>query len=229
MSNLAEELNIEPTDDESGIRWYPAPGPLGKPSSTAIIEPITPKSLSNWHKRTSEKQIEKVVSVAQKFGTDSHGFFENVFKGVPFEVPESHAKHVANFQQWVKDHRVKPMSCERYVESDKYGYAGRTDFIGEIDGQIVIADWKTSRSYSIKNGWQLASYRRAAIEMGLVPETCGMVGLQVARDTAEVKMFKYEHIDFCEHAFLCALDVFKALYFKKLNDINWKWLKERAV
>lgn len=215
--------------DENGFRWYGMPGPETPISVTTILDPIIPKSLSNWHKKTSENKIAKVTSAAADFGTLGHELFEKILTNQPFEVPETHKVHILNFQKWIAENDVKPISCEQTLISRKHGFAGTADFIGQVNGKTVIVDWKTSRSYSIKNGWQLAGYRMAAIEEGLVDDTCGMIGVQIARDTGEVKAFVYEHIDFCEHAFRSSLDVFKALYFTKLAKLNWKWLKERAV
>lgn len=75
----------------------------------------------------------------------------------------------------------------------------------------------------------MAAYRRMAIENKLVDESCGLYGLQVNRETAEVKAFKYEHIDFVELEFFSALQVFKGIYFNKLKKLEWPWLQQRSV
>lgn len=230
MDNTAKEMTIQDrVKDSDGWSWYGQPGPDTCLSVTTILDPITPKFLSNWFKNNSSNKIEKKLTVAGDFGSSAHEMFAKILNHEPFDIPESHIIHVNNFSRWAEENNVKPLACERTIISGKYGFAGTADFIGEINGKLVVADWKTGNSYSIKNGWQIAAYRLAAIEQGLIPETCGMIGVQVARDTGVVKTFEYTHIDFCEHAFLATLDVFKALYFTKLNKLNWKWLKERAT
>lgn len=215
--------------DENGFRWYGIPGENTPISVTTILEPITPKSLSNWYKKNSENKIAKVMTATSNFGSEGHELFEKILTKQDVVIPETHKVHVENFKTWAAENKVEPIACERPVISMKLGFAGTADFIGYVNGKIVIADWKTTRSYSIKNGWQLSAYRLAAIEEGIVDDTCGMIGVQISRETGEVKAFNYEHIDFCEHAFRCAFDTWKALYFTKLNKLNWKYLKERAV
>lgn len=226
-SNLAEALPEVPSKrtDEDGWRWYG-----NKVSVTTVIEnAVANPKLMQWFKKNSEKKVEKVRKETADFGTEGHKYFEKILKGEQvIEFPESHRPHVETFIAWAREHKVKARHTELAMVSERLGFAGTCDFLGEIDGELAIADWKLTARYRITNGWQMGAYRIMAREIfGF--EQLGMVGLQVDRRTAEPKMFKYQHFDFCEHAFLCSLEVFKALHFNKLAKLEWPWLKERAV
>ena len=216
--------------DVDSWRWYSEIGGMGKLSVTTILSnAVANIQLNSWFKKTSEKKIATTVQKAADFSTLSHEYFEKILKGVDFEVPETHRSHITNFRKWVLDNNVKALHTEITVTSDKYGYCGTIDCIASIGDEVCVIDWKTGNRYSITNGYQLAAYRQAAIEMGLIDDKSAMMGVQIARGTAEIKTFKYEHIEFCLQKFLCALEIFKGLYFHKLLKLDWKWLKEQAL
>jgi len=213
--------------DEDGWRWVNEIGGEGYLSPTTILSnAVANPKLSQWYKKTSEKKIYTTVNNAADFGTKAHEYFENILNNKEFTPEETHKLHIEAFKKWILEEDLKVIGTEMAVTSNHLGISGTTDCIATIKGDMCVLDWKTGNRYSVTNGWQLALYRMAAIEMGLVEEDCGMMGVQISRDKAEIKTFKYQHIDFCEQAFIHALGVFKALYFNKLQKLNWKWLKE---
>lgn len=225
MSNLAIKIP-ERFTDENGWRWYG-----NKISVTTVLEnAVANPSLMSWFKKNTEKKIEQVKTKTANFGTDAHKYFEAILMNEKIVDPNlSHVPHIMNFNKWIDDNKVKAKHCEISMQSERLGIAGTADFIGSINQEEILADWKTGTRYRITNGWQMASYRMMAIENGIVSKDCGLMGVQIDRNTADIKTFKYEHIEFVEHAFLCALEVFKALHFNKLKKVEWPWLKERAI
>jgi len=219
---------IKSHTDADGWRWYGDKVSVTTILSNAVANP----KLAAWYKKNSENKINKVKSETADFGTQAHEMFEKVMlakHGDVFEYPPTLLKHIEGFIKWKTEHNVKALHTELNLVSEEHGFAGTVDFIGEIDGKVCVADWKTGTRWSITNGWQMSAYRRMAIEAGLVDESCGLYGLQVNRETAEVKAFKYEHLDFVELAFMSSLQVFKSLYFNKLQKLEWKWLQKRSV
>lgn len=225
LAVVEKEETTPRTADDSGLLWYGNKISVTSMLSNAVANP----GLNNWFKKNSEKKIEEVRTRTSNFGTDAHKFFEKILKKEEVIVPDSHQVVVNNFRNWANRNEVKPLFLEHTLESERLGVAGTTDFIGYVKGNLVVADWKTSTRYNITNGWQIAFYRLAAIEKQLIPSTTGMMGVQINRETGEIKTFEYEHIEFCEHAFLCALEVFKALNFHKLKKAEWAWLNVRAI
>lgn len=216
---------MEKTTDGDGWRYYGT-----KISVTTILSnTIANPKLSEWYKNNTVKKIETVRSTTASFGTEAHKYFEKLLLNENCEPAAEHRIHVNNFNKWREAHDVKALHVEKTLESDSKGFAGTCDFIGFIDGKVYIADWKTSRRYNITNGYQLGAYRLAAIEMGLVDDSCGIMGVQIDRNTAEIKTFEYEHIDFVEDAFLNTLDLFKAVYFHKLKKLEWPWLLTKTM
>jgi len=71
------------------------------------------------------------------------------------------------FQNWEKDHNLKPIELEKTVYGDRW--AGTLDFYGYFDDKLYVIDWKTSKPKNKKTGkgiypemrYQVAAYRSA--------------------------------------------------------------------
>ena len=230
-------------DDENGWRWYDDGDRHYLSVTTAIDKGSpTPEKRKDYFLKNTKEKVEADLEYAGDFGTKAHLYFESLLKGESINPDSSHLKHVEKFKAWIEDHQVKFTHLEIPLVSKKYGYAGTCDFIGRMstchDGaccreplgeMIVVADWKTSRSYAITAGWQMAAYRQAAIEMGIVDESCGMAGIHIPRTGGRIKSFIYQHYDYCLHKFLCALEMAKGMYFNRLNEKGWPYLAEQSV
>lgn len=232
MTETALKLEISDRyKDEDGFSWYPFNGKEFV-SVTTVIEhgaPV-PIKMKNYWKRNSEAKIEKTLTETANIGSSFHAVNESILTGTQMDIPVHLTPHAEAFRNWVSEHQVKPIHIEKTLISEKYGFAGTADFIGYVDGELVVADWKSSNVYKKESyAMQLGAYRLAAIEMGILPENAGMICVQIKRDNAELNHFKYVHFESCENAFLRALDQFKFYYFYKLKARNWSWLEERAL
>ncbi len=63
-----------------------------------------------------------------------------------------------SFLEWAKDRNFEPLANEVAVWSDKHGYKGTLDCIGNVDGVLTLLDWKTSNSLRLGYRLQLAAY-----------------------------------------------------------------------
>ena len=71
------------------------------------------------------------------------------------------------FQNWEKDHNLKPIELEKTVYGSRW--AGTLDFYGYFDDKLYVIDWKTSKAKNKKTGkgiypemrYQVAAYRNA--------------------------------------------------------------------
>lgn len=81
------------------------------------------------------------------------------------ELSEEEANKLQNvvngitaFIDWVVDHNVKFIECERMVYSKKHKFVGITDAIIEIDGKRYLIDYKTSKGVYSNMYYQVAGY-----------------------------------------------------------------------
>jgi hypothetical protein len=101
-------------------------------------------------------------------GTIAHEYAEQDIRyraglGPPPQEPINDlvASAVDAYKKFQKDHEIVHEHVERKLYSEASVYAGTTDFVGTIDGERCIADWKTSRGVYDTHFLQLAAYRRA--------------------------------------------------------------------
>lgn len=77
-------------------------------------------------------------------GTAVHHYAEELSRGNPVDVPDYLVAHVDNALRFFNDFQPKFIEIESVIYSDRFGYAGQFDFLAEIDGKIVMGDYKTS-------------------------------------------------------------------------------------
>jgi hypothetical protein len=124
------------------------------------------------------------------------------------------------FEFWCKGTQLEIVDCEVAVISETHRYGGTLDFIGKLNGKLVLGDFKTSNGVWPEYLCQLAAYAKA------YEETTGNKidgGYHLLR-------FSKENGDFGHH-FYPSLDddAWPAfLHLRALYDLNEK-LKKRAA
>lgn len=78
-------------------------------------------------------------------------------------VEEANRSVQAGFQ-FFDEHHIEPILLERVLWSPSTGVIGTCDFYGKIDGQLCIADYKTSRRIFPEARVQMAKYAQMAYE-----------------------------------------------------------------
>ena len=66
--------------------------------------------------------------------------------------------------EFLEKHKIKPLTMERPVWSPSWGYIGTDDFIGLVDDELCVLDWKSSKSLYNEVWLQLAGYQEAYSE-----------------------------------------------------------------
>jgi hypothetical protein len=108
-------------------------------------------------------------TAARDRGSRIHQALEHVLRratNVPVDDRDQPAVNGARL--WLNEHHVKPLEVEAFLINETVGYGGTCDLIAEIDGEVWLLDWKTSKSVAWPSGQvydemrlQLAAYSRA--------------------------------------------------------------------
>lgn len=120
------------------------------------------------------------------------------------------------WEKWADESKLEPLMIEQKVYSLKYGFAGTTDIIGRVNGQLVVGDWKTSSNIYMEHLVQVSAYREALQEMGhFTGERIGGVVVKLPK-TAGDKKFKAtvvtpEEMDEYFKTFLAVRDLWVAI------------------
>lgn len=131
-----------------------------------IIQAGTIISYGHIEEAASQHTIKK--EDAANAGTLVHKWAERFITGKETgeNIEDPRIKNgVFAFLKWVKDTNIKFRDSEFIVYSKKHKYAGILDLVAEIDGKLVLVDFKTSKSIYNEMRYQVAAYQCAYEEM----------------------------------------------------------------
>lgn len=118
----------------------------------------------------------RAFDIAGAIGTAAHKAIELGLAGHTATFPyldensqEAVRAAVDGFSRWSRLHDMGQGRTEVPVVSREWSYGGTLDFAGIVDGFPEVDDWKTASSIRLDHILQVAAYREAAIEQGLVP------------------------------------------------------------
>lgn len=104
---------------------------------------------------------------AADIGTQIHALVEQWIKKEDITIPDD--DRIRNgfdaFLKFQKAHKAKWHESEKIVYSEKYNYAGILDAVAEIDGKLVLIDFKSSNGLYPEFALQTAAYQIAYEEM----------------------------------------------------------------
>lgn len=132
------------------------------PSVTTIIN-IKPKPwLDKWREKHGDAFCDAVVKEANTVGTEFHSIAEHLVNRVNVapSTPQL-AGMAASLKVWLSQHQIIPEVQEHAVYSVVHQYQGTLDFIGTLNGILVVIDWKSSNTIYEDMGLQLVAYARA--------------------------------------------------------------------
>lgn len=141
-------------------------------SPTTILDVVKHKKIFEWRELVGPEEAEQRLLEAAALGTGVHKALEAKLAGEEPVVTGTTRPYIGGFDRWVDKKKPEIIASEIFVVSARHKYAGTTDLICRVDGQLWLVDFKTSKSYHDTMGLQLAAYRQAWWEMtGEMPKT----------------------------------------------------------
>ena len=149
----------------------------------------------------------KLLKEAGRIGTLAHIMIEEFIKGgvvklddyTPNEISQAKIAYYS-FYNWIANNNVEFHETELKLVSEEYQFGGTFDAICEVNGKLVICDWKTSNDVHSEFLIQLGAYRQL-IQENLDYKIKGAILLRLDKEEKGV----YE-----EHHY-------------KIKDLNWGW------
>jgi len=124
------------------------------------------------------------------------------------------------FEFWVKGTQLEIVDCEVPVISEAHRYGGTLDFIGRLNGKLVLGDFKTSGGVYGEYLMQIAAYAKAYEESTGNKIDGGYHLLRFSKENGDFGHHFYPSLDD---------DAWPAfLHLRALHDLNEK-LKKRAA
>ena len=149
----------------------------------------------------------QLLKEAGRIGTLAHIMIEEFIKGgvvklddyTPNEISQAKTAYYG-FYNWIANNNVEFHETELKLVSEQYQFGGTFDAICEVNGKLVICDWKTSNDVHSEFLIQLGAYRQL-IQENLDYKIKGAILLRLDKEEKGV----YE-----EHHY-------------KIKDLNWGW------
>lgn len=131
------------------------------PSVTEIAKPISFERLNELPKW--------VVEQARQRGTEVHAYAEEYLLCGELDwdsIEPQYLPYVENFVNWAKTYKPKVLYTEYQMGCEDF--AGTADLICEIDGKVILVDYKTTSNIDKKSlSVQLEGYDRLAKKNGI--------------------------------------------------------------
>jgi hypothetical protein len=151
-------------------RFYQRKKNVFYPSVTYILN-YFPKNkyFESWLKDVGHS-ADFIVKEAASEGTQVHNAVEEYLRGNEVEWIDEYGnakyslkvwKMILNFVNFWEEHKPKLIGSEIHLFSDEYKFAGTTDLILEIEGQVWLLDIKTSNSLHKSQELQLSAYAKS--------------------------------------------------------------------
>ncbi len=123
---------------------------------------LTQKEILAFGKEARIQILEK----SRNAGIEAHQAIQNYNSQLPYELHEDHQSLFEAYLNWAKFHTIEPILEEFKVKNTDFGYAGRLDFYGKIDGKYTLIDYKATTIVDWSYGLQLAAYRKCLEDLG---------------------------------------------------------------
>ena len=174
------------------LYYFNGAGPW--PGATTVTDILDKPALTKWHRTqvaeaaianaerlladresgNTEAAIAYLLAIrtegtnSRERGSRIHAALESILRREPIAIEDRDMLAVAGARAWLNARKVQPLEVEAFLINETIGFGGTCDLIAEIDGEIWLLDWKTSKSVAWPNGnvydemrLQLAAYSRA--------------------------------------------------------------------
>jgi hypothetical protein len=219
------------------------------PSVTTILKIKDPGALINWAYKTGRAHgvlegqgmeapsglydandalaigtcVHEMCEVFVK-GGDPHQHLEKTMEKAETRDPAAFRAQAVSaysaFEFWCKGTQLEIIDCEVPVLSETYRYGGTLDFIGRLNGKIVLGDFKTSGGVYPEYLIQLVAYAKAYEECTGTKIDGGYHLLRFSKENGDFGHHFYPSLD--DDAWPAFINL------RSLYDLNEK-LKKRAA
>jgi hypothetical protein len=177
----------------------------------------------------------KFKNEAANIGTEVHAVVEASLKGKPLpRISTEQAMSACNaFMDWRQKADIRPIANEQILFSKQWWYAGTADIIANIDGQLTIADIKTSSGIYPEMFMQIGAYTAALEEMRPEMQIQQWMIVRLDKKTGQLEVGRMARQQIYIDAFLRCRELAKAMQtieeLKNVHLVSTKTQVQRAT
>lgn len=163
-----------------------------------------------------------VLDDASRIGHDVHEWLQKFIlarvRGTGFPSPPTDPQVRACCSAgrcWIVENDVKPLAVEQVLYSRAYRVIGTMDLVGilVVDGQVAVADYKSSNRLHKSYGLQLAAYRAMLLEQqGVEALDRWLIHLSKTDGTFHPERLSRDTADTEAEAFFKMVEAYRALH-----------------
>jgi len=178
-------------NNKAHTRYIGADG-IQVPGVTTVLGVLNKPFLVPWANKLGLQGIDstKYKDEMADIGTLAHLLIMNHLRGEETDTGDFSQNDIklanncfASYLAWEKPHELKPILIEKPLVSDKYNYGGTADWVGYLDDELVLLDYKTGKAIYPEMFYQLAAYVQLAKEQGYEIKKARI--LRIGRDNNE--------------------------------------------
>jgi hypothetical protein len=201
---------VEPVEFFCESNYYLIDG-MKYPRVTRVKGIIKNPGLVAWQVAVGKKKANEIMKKRGDFGTRIHKLIEITLNKEKVELnnyDEETQTTMRLFDVFLTEHDIKPELLEQHLWfklSEEYRYAGTADFIGYVDGKLMLLDWKTSKAIYDDMWLQLSAYVVAFEAItGEKLEGCGILQIRDGKKKYVTKTY-YEMMEYFKIFKACLL------------------------
>lgn len=121
------------------------------PSVTQVLDVLRKIGLENWFKMNTIAYINEKSSKGKLIGKQIHEGIESFIETGKANIQTDYDFEVTNalksFMLFKKENPlINIRNSELMLTSEKYGFNGTTDCIADINGELIVIDWKSGEA-----------------------------------------------------------------------------------
>lgn len=153
-------------------------------------------------RKSAWKRDKELLKEAGDIGTKIHAAIDAFIAGEIPILDDTTRPGFDNFVKWLDESKIKLIKGDTYVANLKLGYGGALDALGEINGKLILLDFKTSNYIQDTYSLQAAAYTMGLeesyecdVERAIIcrfgKETPGDIEIKEVNLLNATKAFKY--------------------------------------
>ena len=151
-----------------------------------------------------------VLDYAALRGTYTHKAIELYLQGKLNEdtLDPAIQPYFQGFKKFASKHELKPLHLEKMFAIKHLLIAGTVDFIGEVDGKLTLADWKTSSVVTKAVALQIGGYLLLANHEVKEPESLIENAMVVQLKKNDYSLMPQQWLEDVDSKFQCILETY---------------------
>lgn len=187
--------------NEEGTRFYLTPEGNKYPSVTTVLSEYNRKELFEWRRRVGEETANKISKQASTRGTAIHKYCEEYLNNCQPVINTPDKLEMFNSLKPYLNRINKIHAQELRMYSNHLRMAGTVDCIAELDGKLMVIDFKTSSrpkdKSKIENYFmQCSAYAIMFEEIFKIP--IDKIAVIIAVDSCEPQLFMEKRDNYVE-------------------------------